>query len=191
MQVVVEKISPVLLELAVSVDADRVSSELNKAYTRLSKTARIRGFRPGKAPRKVLAHLYGPRIEQDVVQRLVDDTYEKALSEQKVQAVGQPAIEPDALKDREPFRYKARVEIVPEIPELKYEGFEIKKPSSTVTESALAAELENLRRANSTLEPLKEPRGVKAGDMVTIDFDITVDGEVLEGAGARDFEVEL
>lgn len=191
MQVAVEKLSPVLLELAVSVDAERVSSEITKAYNQLSKSARIRGFRPGKAPRKVLAQLFGPRVERDVVQRLVDDTYEQALAGQNVQAVGQPAIEPDALKESEPFRYKARVEIVPEIPDLKYEGFEITKPSTKVTDAALASELEALRKANSTLEPVTDGRSAQSGDLVTIDFDLSVDGAVIEGAGASDLEVEL
>lgn len=191
MQVAVEKLSPVLLELAVSVDAERVSSEITKAYNQLSKSARIRGFRPGKAPRKVLAHLFGPRVERDVVQRLVDDTYEKALAGQNVQAVGQPAIEPDALKESEPFRYKARVEIVPEVPNLTYEGFEITKPSLKVSEAALAAELEALRKANSTLEPVTDGRGAQSGDLVNIDFEISVDGATIEGAGATDLEVEL
>lgn len=191
MQVAVEKLSPVLLELAVSVDADQVSSEINKAYNQLSKSARIRGFRPGKAPRNVLEHLYGPRVERDVVQRLVDETYEKALAGQNVQAVGQPAIEPDALKSKEPFRYKARVEIVPEIPNLKYDGFEITKPSSKVTDAALAVELEELRKANSTLEPVTDGRGAQTGDLVNIDFDLSVDGAVIDGAGAQDLEVEL
>jgi trigger factor len=191
MQVAAEKLSPVLLELAVSVDAERVSSEINKAYVQVSKSARIRGFRPGKAPRSVLVHLYGPRVERDVMQRLVDDTYEKAIAEQKVQAVGQPAIEPDTLKDKEPFRYKARVEIVPEIPNLRYDGFEITKPSLTVSDAVLGGELETLRRANSTLEPVTDGRAAQNGDVVTMDFDVSVDGEVVEGAGGKDVEVEL
>lgn len=191
MQVAVEKLSPVLLELAVSVEAERVSSELNQAYTQLSKSARIRGFRPGKAPRNVLVRLFGSRVERDVVQRLVEDTYEKALSGQNVQAVGQPAIEPDVLKDKEPFRYKARVEIVPEVPNLTYEGFEITKPSLKVTEAALSAELEALRKANSTLEPVTDGRAAQTGDLVTIDFELSVDGAEIEGAGAKDLEVEL
>lgn len=191
MQVAAEKLSPVLLELAVSVDAERVSAEINKAYLQVAKSARIRGFRPGKAPRNVLVHLYGPRVERDVMQRLVDDTYEKAIADQGVQAVGQPAIEPDALKDKEPFRYKARVEIVPEIPNLTYEGFEITKPSLKVTDAILDKELEALRRANSTLEPVTDGRGAQTGDVITMDFEVSVDGEIIDGAGGKDVEVEL
>ena len=65
--VTVEKLSPVLLELQVEVPADRVRSEVDKAFAALSKTAHIKGFRPGKAPRHVLAHLFGGRVNADVV----------------------------------------------------------------------------------------------------------------------------
>ncbi len=191
MQVAAEKLSPVLLELAIEVEAGKVNEELAKAYSQLGKRAKIRGFRPGKAPRKVLAHLYGPRIQQDVAQRLVDQTYQDAIGQQKVQAVSQPRIEPSEVKDNQPFSYKARVEIVPEIESVNYDGFEVKRPSTKVTEEALNEQLEGLRRANSTLEPPKKKRGAKEGDMLTIDFEVLVDGEVVEGAGAKDFDVEL
>lgn len=191
MQVAVEKLSPVLLELAVQVDAQRVKSELAKAYREVAKTARIKGFRPGKAPRQVLAHVYGRRIAADVAQRLVEETYTEAIAAQQVQPVSQPAIESDSVRDNEPFNYKARVEIVPQIDEIKYEGLEVTKPNTEVTEALLDSELETLRRANSTLEPPKEPRGAREGDQVTIDVDVAVDGEQIEDASAKDFEAEL
>lgn len=191
MQVAAEKLSPVLLELAVEIDASRVNDELAKAYRQIGKSAKVRGFRPGKAPRKVLAHLYGQRVQADVAQRLVDATYEEALEQQKVQAVSQPRIEPSEVKDDRPFTYKARVEIVPQIESVMYEGFEVTRPSVKVTDELLNEELESLRRANSTLEPPKEPRAARQGDLVTLDFEVVVDGEVVEGAGASDFDVEL
>ena len=75
MQVTVQKLSSVLVEFDVQVDAARVSSELSKAYANLARSARVKGFRPGKAPKKVLAHYFGPRVSADVAQRLVDDTF--------------------------------------------------------------------------------------------------------------------
>ncbi len=191
MQVAAEKLSPVLLELAVEIEASQVNDELAKAYRKLGKSAKIRGFRPGKAPRQVLAQVYGPRVQQDVAQRLVDQTYQEAIGQQKVQTVSQPRIEPSEVKDNKPFSYKARVEIVPEIEAVNFEGFEIKRPSTKVTDEALNEELEGLRRANSTLEPPKRKRGAKEGDMLTLDFEVVVEGEVVEGAGAKDFDVEL
>ncbi len=191
MHVDVQKLSPVLLELAITVDAQRVSDELGKAYQRISKTARVSGFRKGKAPRKVLSHLYGPRVAADVAQKLVEETYQKAIDEQQVQTVSQPAIEAAPVPEKGDFSYKARVEILPQIESVSYEGFEVEKPSTEVSDERLSEELESLRVANSTLEPPKEARGAQKADFVTIDFEIEVGGEVVEGAGATDFEAEL
>jgi trigger factor len=191
MQVVVEKLSPVLLEFAVEVEAARVAVELDKAYKQLAKSAKIRGFRPGKAPRHVLAHMYGPRVVRDVAQRLVDETYQEALSKENVQAVSQPAIEVNELKDNEPLAYKARVEIIPTVENLVYEGFEVARPSTAVTPELLSEELEALRKANSTLEPPAAPRAAEKGDTATFDFELLVDGAVVADAGAKDFDAEL
>ncbi len=191
MQVEVEKLSPVLLQLAVQVEAERVRDELDKAYRQVGKTAKIRGFRPGKAPRNVLAHMYGPRVERDVAQRLIDETYDKAIKEQDVQTVSQPSIEPDPIKRNAPFSYKARVEIVPVIEKVEFEGLTAKRPSTEVTDEALAEELAGLQRANSTLEPPAKKRKAKKGDVVTIDFVVEVDGEQVEGAGTTGFDTEL
>lgn len=191
MQVNVEKISPVLVEFSVEVGADRVQSEVEKAFRAVAKTARVKGFRPGKAPRQVLDHVYGARVAADVAQRLIDETYQQAITEHKVQPVSQPAVETQRLERGKPFNYKARVEILPEIESVTYEGLEAKRPAVQVTDEEIEKELEELRRANSTLEPLKEERPAQAGDVVTIDFEVAVEGSVVDGAGAKDFQVEL
>jgi trigger factor len=191
MQVTVQKLSPVLVELDIRVDADQVRSELSKAYATLSKSARVKGFRPGKAPKKVLAHYFGPRVAADVAQRLVDETFPQAVSEQKVQPVAQPAIEPSAVLEDQPFSYKARVEILPEIAEVSYDGFEVTRPKVEVTEARLAEELETLRRENSTLEPPKEERPSRSGDMLTVDYVVEVAGVAVADAGANDLQTEL
>jgi trigger factor len=191
MQVTVQKLSPVLVELDVRVDADRVKTELSKAYTTLAKSARVKGFRPGKAPRKVLVHYFGSRVAADVAQRLVDDTFQKAVTEQNMQPVTQPSIEPSQVVEDQPFSYKARVEVLPEILSVSYDGFEVKRPKVEVTPSRLAEELETLRRENSTLEPLKEERPSRSGDVVTVDYTVQVAGAVVPDAGSTDLQTEL
>ena len=191
MQVNVQKLSPVLAELEIQVPQERVKSEVDKAYNSVRRTARVRGFRPGKAPRKVLAHVYGGRIAQDVAQRLVDETFPKAVSEQNLQPVNSPAIESQKLVETEPFSYKARVEIVPEIESVAYEGLEAKRPKVAVDDSHVTEELDKLRQAHATLEPPKKARAAAKGDVVTIDFTIEVEGEEVTDAGATDFQVEL
>lgn len=191
MQVNVEKISPVLVELSVEIGADRVKTEVEKAFRAVAKTARVKGFRPGKAPRQVLDHVYGARVAADVAQRLVDETYQQAVQDHKVQPVSQPAVESQRLERGKPFNYKARVEVLPEIEDVKYEELEAKRPAVQVTDEEIDKELEDLRRANSTLETPKEARPAQAGDVVTIDFEVAVEGEVVDGAGAKDFQVEI
>src|SRR5262245_1399254 len=172
MQVQVNKLSPVLVEFDVEVAADRVRNEVEKAYNAVAKNARVSGFRPGKAPRRVLTHMFGARIAADVAQRLVDETFPKAVSDQNLQPVNSPAIEPQKLEENKPFTYKARFEIVPQIESVKYDGLAAKRPKTEVTEAQINEELERLRREHATLEPPKKSRPCQAGDVITIDFSV-------------------
>ncbi len=191
MQVTVQKLSPVLVEFDVEVTADRVKTELDKAFTNLAKSARVKGFRPGKAPRKVLKTMFGARVAADVAQRLVDETFPKAVTDQKLQPVSNPAFEPKELIENKPFLYKARFEIVPEIDAVNYDGLEAKRPKVDVTDEQVNEQLEATRREHSTLEAPKAPRAAKEGDVVTVDFDVLVGGDAIADAGAKDFQVEL
>ena len=107
MQVSVEQLSPVVVEFSVEVPADRVKSEVERAYSQLARTAHIKGYRPGKAPRQVLAHLFSGRVHQDVAQRLVDATLSQVLLEKSVQPLSKPSIAPSELLPDTAFAYKA------------------------------------------------------------------------------------
>lgn len=191
MQVNVSRLSPVLVEFDVEVGVARVKTELEKAYSQVARTAKVSGFRPGKAPRRVLSHLYGARIAADVAQKLVDETFPQAVTEQKMQPVTSPAVETQGVEENKPFSYKARVEVLPEISGVTYEGLVAKRPKVEVTDAAIDAELDGVRRAHSTLEPPKTARPAASGDTVSMDFIVSVDGEVIEDAGATDLPMEL
>src|SRR5262249_22424689 len=115
----------------------------------------------------------------------------KAVAEQNMQPVTQPAIEPSEVVDNRPFSYKARVEVLPEIAAVDYEGFEVSRPKVAVTDEHIETELASLRRENSTLEPLKEERPSKAGDVVLVDYTVEVGGTVVPDAGATALQTEL
>jgi len=191
MQVSVEKISPVLVQLNVEIDAARVTSEYDKAFQTVSRTARIKGFRQGKAPKDIIRRVYGARLEADLIQRLVDESFAQAASDNKVQPVTQPSVEPDRLTSGKAFSYRARVEILPVIESVVYEGLVAKRPSVAVSEEELTAELDAIRRANSTLQTPAKERAAKKGDVVIVDLRVSVEGEVVEGAGTTGFTVEL
>jgi trigger factor len=187
MQITVEKLSPVLLEMQVQVPAERVRTEVEKAYSALQRTARVKGFRPGKTPRHVLAHLFGGRVYADVAQRLVDATLNQALADKQVQPLSQPAIAPSELRPDDDFSYKARFEVRPDIAEVKWEGFEVKRPSSAPSDAMIDAEIMRLRREHSTLQAPDPERPAKTGDVVTITFTLEIDGKERD---PKDQEIE-
>ncbi len=191
MQVQVNQLSPVLVEFDVEIAAERVALELEKAFGLLSKSAKVKGFRPGKAPRAVINQVFGARVAADVAQRLVDETFPRAVTEKNVQPITSPAFEPQKLVKDQPFLYKARFEVIPQISEVNYAGLEAKRPQLKVEEQAVDEAVERLRREHSTLELAKEARPAKDGDVVTIDFVVMAGGREVKDAGAQDFQVEL
>ena len=191
MQVQVARISPVVMELAIEVPADAVKIEVEKVYATLQRSAKVRGFRPGKAPRHVLAHLYGPQVANDAVNAIVNVTLPKALSEKNVQPINQPRVEPGKFDQASTFSYKATFEVQPEIESVSYEGLELVRPGEVATEEAVGEQIELLRRQHARLEAPEPVRPAQKGDVLTIDFTIVVEGhEFKEGAG-QDVQLEL
>jgi trigger factor len=180
MEVQVQQLTPVLMEFSVTVETDRVKKELDRAYGELQKRAKVKGFRPGKAPREVLTHLYGGAVLNDVASKLVDETLSQALAEKNVQPLSQPRVEVQAAGPAAPLQYKARFEVKPEIAELKWEGLEAEKPKVTVTDDDVEKALESLRKAHAALVAPEPARAAKQGDLVTIDFTATIDGKQLD-----------
>lgn len=190
MQVSVEKLSPVVVEFSIEIPAEKVKSEVDKAFNAIARTAHVRGYRPGKAPRQVLVHLYGPRIHADVAQRLVDETLDQAIAEKSVQPLSKPAIAPAELSPEKDFSYKARFEVRPDVAEVKWEGLEVKRAKIAIADAAIDAEIERLRREHSTLQTPDPERAAKDADTVSVSFTLEVDGKT-HPSGEQSITTEL
>ena len=180
MEVQVQQLTPVLVEFSVTVEQTRVKKEVDKAFVELQKRARVKGFRPGKAPRDVLAHLYGGAVTNDVCSKLVDETLNEAIQQKNVQPLSQPRVEVQKASASEPLQYKARFEVKPEINDLKWEGLEAEKPKLAVEDKNVEEAIEQLRKSHARLEAPEKPRAAKAGDVVTLDFEAKVDGKTID-----------
>lgn len=176
MQVQVEKLSPILMELKIEVPADTVNSEVEQAYNQLKRSARVKGFRKGKVPKKILAQVYGPAVRRDVAQRIMDDSLQKALTDKEVQPLTQPSVEPAELKLKEAFSFKARFEVRPEIEKVEWEGLEATRKKAEVTDELLEEEIDKLREQHATEEPV-EGRGSEEGDLADVNLAFEIDGE--------------
>lgn len=174
------------------IPADSVKAQVDKAYVNLGKKAHIKGFRPGKAPRDVLSRMFGPQVANDVANAIVNDTLPKVLTEKNLTPVNQPSVEAgEGVDPKKAFSYKARFEVQPEIEDVKFEGFELYKPKAEVPDAAIDEQLEQLRQRNAALKAPEPARASKAGDVVTIDFTLTVDGTEVKDGGGQGVQLEL
>ncbi len=179
------------MELVVEIPADKVKAEVEKAYTNLARRAHVKGFRPGKAPRSVLSHLFGPQVANDVANAIVSDTLPKVLTEKNVTPVSQPAVEAGKVASSEAFSYKARFEVQPDIDDVKYEGFQLSRPLAAVTDAMVDEQIEALRVRHAALAAPDPARPSKAGDVLTIDFTLSIDGSEVKDGGGQGVQLEL
>ncbi len=177
----VSQISPVLVEVKVEVPWDTVNKNLNAEYTKLGRTAKIRGFRPGKVPRHVLKQLFGKQVNAEVTGTLVEEGLMAAVQKHELQIVAQPTVEdPSPLKKGEPFQFTAKVEVRPTLETIELKGLEVWQPKVEIKDEAIDAEVERLRKQQADLREPDPMRPAQDGDQLTIDYRLLVDGEQLE-----------
>ncbi len=191
MNVVVTDISTVKKQLVISLDSEQIDKKLNKAYEGARKKAKIKGFRPGKAPLNVVKRLYQEQVRMEVMEELVQDSYSAALAEQKISPIAQPAIDKlDFPEDNSTFSFEATVEVLPEFSIDTYDDIELQKHSSEIDVADVDAELEKLRQSMAQFKTIDE-RSSKEGDTLVIDFVGRLDGDEFEGGSAKDFSIEV
>ncbi|HLV81323.1 MAG TPA: trigger factor [Chthonomonadaceae bacterium] len=185
MQVTAEKTDPCTLVLDISLDAEQVSRAFDNVYREFSRYANVPGFRPGKAPRAVLErYVDRERVRERTLEKLVTDTYAKAIEEQKITPYRNPDIEPPDLEDKKPFSYKAVVPLEPQVTLGAYTGLNVEKPIFTVTDAMIDERIQRLRDDRARLERVTD-RGVEAGDVLIADVQAIQEGEENPAPGRR------
>ncbi|MBW1827201.1 MAG: trigger factor [Deltaproteobacteria bacterium] len=171
MQFKVEDVSGVKKVLHVEIPEDTVVRELDNAYKQLKKTAKVKGFRPGKTPRSVLERMFKKDVHNDVSSKLLQDSFMEALKETDLNIVGNPEIDPPQLDEKGPYKYDATVEIKPDIDNIDFKGLALKKALYQVTDEEMDAQLQMLQKNLAQQIPATDDRGVEENDFVLIDFE--------------------
>ncbi|MGD8366966.1 MAG: trigger factor [Desulfobacterales bacterium] len=171
MQVTVDDLSSVKKTLHIEIPEEEVVRELDQAYKNLRKTAKIKGFRQGKAPRAVLERRFKKDVNADVSSRLIQESLIQAIQDKALRVVGTPRIDPPELKETGPYQFTATVEINPEINDIDFKGLALKKTRYRVTDEEIDAQLKLLQRNMARLEPLTEERPAAMDDYVLIDYE--------------------
>ncbi|MGC8485377.1 MAG: trigger factor [Candidatus Baltobacteraceae bacterium] len=178
------------VEIVIPVLPDALERAREVAFRRLSKNARIPGFRKGHIPRRVFEQTYGTAgIESEAMEELVPELYGSALREHALAPVARPKLEMLPGLENEPMRVKARVEVRPTLELGTYAGLSVSVPQRTVSDEEVARTLEGLARDRGTLVPVDRPAAL--GDIVTIDFIGRIDGTPFEGGSAEGQVAEL
>lgn len=190
MQVTVEDSGSSSKCLKIVLPVDNVKNELEKAYRKLGKSVSIKGFRKGKVPRKVLEREYGPKVEYETAEKLIQDTYFDALEQTKLDAVVHPEIRSQKFADDGTFVYEAEIAVRPEFELSKYKGLELEMESSEASDDEVAAAVESMRREVAPLRTV-EGRGVQADDVTVIDFQGFHNGQAMHQVKAENYSVDI
>ncbi|MGB7757333.1 MAG: trigger factor [Salinisphaera sp.] len=189
MDVSVENPGGLKRRLKVQIPADRVNTAVDEKVKRVGQHARIPGFRPGKAPAKVLYQRYGAQARQEAVSELIQSTYPEAVEQSELNPAGQPEIELDAFEENGPLSFTANIEVYPEIELNGLDSITVEKPVAEVTDADVDKTLERIQDQNKSWEEVE--REAADGDQAVVDYIGRIDGEAFEGGTGNDIEITL
>lgn len=175
--------------LEVAIPAAEVDGEVANRLNRISRTARLKGFRPGKAPIAVIRQQYGDQVHGEVINDLMRRSFSEAVAREKLNPAGGPRIEPIELKPGADLRYAAVFEILPEVKLQPVAEIAIEKPVATVADSDLDAMLDTLRKQRPVFTEVA--RGAAANDRVTVSFKGTIDGVPFDGGSGENVAITI
>ena len=180
MKVTVEDRSSVKKVLHIEIPEADVKHALDEAYQTLKKTAKVKGFRPGKTPRGVLERLYKKDVNADVTGKLIQDAYVDALKETKLKVVGSPTVDPPELAGTGDYSFDAEVEVQPEIADIGFENLKLKKTLYKASDEEVDVQIQMMQKNLAKREPIDEARPAQNGDFVQVDYEGFKDGKPFE-----------
>jgi len=185
MQVSLSTVAGLERRLEVAVPAERVAAEIENRYKEIARTARLKGFRPGKAPLAVVRQQYASQVQSEVVGDLLRDSYAEAVSRQNLKPATDPRIEELSAEPGAELRYVALIEVMPEITLNPVSDIAIERPSAEITDADITAMLETMRKQRPDFVAVEREAG--ENDRVTVDFEGRIDGELFQGGSATGF----
>ncbi|MHC3454582.1 trigger factor [Streptomyces prasinus] len=179
MKSAVETLNPTRVRLTVEVPFEELKDSLDAAYKKINQQVTVKGFRKGKVPARVIDQRFGRgAVLEEAVNDALPKFYTDAVNEAELNPLGQPEVDITELKDGETLNFTAEVDIRPTIEIPDYSGIEVEVDAVEVTEEDVDKAVEELRERFASTAPVE--RAAEDGDVVTIDLEAKVEGEVLE-----------
>lgn len=189
MQVSVSSTQGLERQMTVTLPAQQIEQEVARRLSRLRKTAKLPGFRPGKIPASVIDKKFGSDVLHEIAGEMINRSYLEALVEQKIEPATRPSIEPKTITRGADVEYTATFEVFPEVPKTDLSGLSIERQTCEVTDDDVNDTIETIRKQRLIWNPVESD--AQEGDRVTIDFKGTLEGEPFEGGQAEDYAVVI
>jgi trigger factor len=191
MKVDVQDLSSIEKKLTVEIPVEQVQDEYELVFKDVQKTAKLNGFRPGKAPRKIIETHFNDYIKEQVLKKLVQDTIGPALDRKQLKPIVEPAIDFGDLKLGEPFSYTVQVELKPVVELKQYKDIEIDRDVYEITDHNVEHTLEDIQNHNAVYQDLKEVRPVKHGDLLVLDLKAECEGKELADQAGKNIQYPM
>jgi trigger factor len=175
--------------MRVELPAERINQEVDSRLKSVGRTAKLKGYRPGKIPPKVVKQRYGKQVREEVLSELMQKSYTDAVMQENLNPAGGPKIEPEESSESDAFAYVATFEIMPKVELADLDKIEVELPEVTIGKKDVDEMILKLRKQKATWEPVE--RASADGDRVVVDFVGTLKGEAFEGGTGTEVPVVL
>lgn len=193
----VEETTPTIRKLKINIPSSVIEEEITSAYNKLRATAKIPGFRVGKAPLAILEKKFSKDIENQVIEKIVPEFYSKAVKEAQISPITFPSIEGELKIERnqlgtsrfQPLSFTATVEIKPEVKNINYEGIALKEKTFSVGDDEVETAIKALQESKALLKITEGP--LKEGDIAIIDCNAFIGDEEVKDLTLKDYPFVL
>lgn len=191
MDIVVEQLSELTRKLTITLPKETVEPALAKAYAKINKDVKLKGFRRGKIPQGVLENNFKDQVQAEIGEKLVQESYFDAVEQEKLDPVVHPEITEHRFADDGTFVYVAMIDIKPQFELKEYKGLEVEKPVVTVSEEEIDKEIKLLQRHQAVLQTAEEGHALATDDVAVVDFQGFDNGKALKEVQNQNFSVDI
>ncbi len=191
MKVTIENIKGLNKDVKVFIDKETMNSHMDEKYEEIKSTVNIKGFRPGKVPKEVLKRQFGKAVFGEVLDKVLKDTSAKALEENKIKPAGQPKLDLKTYGEDKDLEYVMSVTELPKVETKSLESIKFDQYSVKIDDSETDKRIKEIAKNQPSFKEASPETKAKEGDLVTLDYNATVDGKEFKGSEGKNTQLTL
>ena len=191
MKVTIENIKGLNKDVKVLIDKETMNSHMDEKYEEIKSTVNLKGFRPGKVPKEVLKRQFGKAVFGEVLDKVLKDTSAKALEENKIKPAGQPKLDLKTYGEDKELEYVMSVTELPKVETKSLESIKFDQYSVKIDDSETDKRIKEIAKNQPSFKEASPESKAKEGDLVTLDYNATVDGKEFKGSEGKNTQLTL